>query len=85
MKIVVDNMIVMCYIRIMKTITLNELENVEFSGIDMGDYPDFCDAHVCYATWKATGVELTDEELENIDESDVSEQVLQNAAEGDYS
>lgn len=38
--------------------------DVEIEGVDMSDWPDFCDAYVSYARWADTGVELTDEELD---------------------
>jgi hypothetical protein len=65
-------------------ISLNELSDVAISGIDMSDYPDFCDAYVESAVWKDTGVPLTDAELERIDEGEVAEEALQRVAEGDY-
>lgn len=36
-------------------------------GIDTRDYPDFCDAFISSANW-VTGEELTDEELEQLNE-----------------
>ncbi len=44
---------------------LNNLEvtDVEVDGIDMKDYPDFCDAYIESAKFKGTGVELDDNEL----------------------
>ncbi len=41
---------------------LNYVDAIEVDGIDMSDYPDFCDAFISYAEYK--GVEMTDEELE---------------------
>ena len=43
-----------------------DLKNVRLGDIvdvDMSDYPDFCDAHFETAWWKDTGVELTEDEL----------------------
>lgn len=37
--------------------------NAEVDGVDSRDFPDFCDAHFCYAIWEDTKEELTDEEL----------------------
>lgn len=68
----------------MANISLNELTDVELDGVDTSDYPDFVDAFVSSATWKATGVELTEDELENIDSADISELVLQKVMDGDY-
>ena len=28
---------------------MNEIDNIEFDGIEFNDYPDFCDAFICYA------------------------------------
>ncbi len=66
------------------TISLNELNDVEIDGVDMSDYPDFCDAHIVSATWKTTGVELTEDELDNVDGAEISERVLQDVVEGKY-
>ena len=44
---------------------LNNLEvtDVEVDGIDMKDYPDFCDAYIESAKFKGTGIDLDDNEL----------------------
>ena len=51
------------------TTTLPELNlrSIELDGIDMSDYPDFCDAFICYAEAK-DGTPLTDEQLELLNE-----------------
>ena len=67
-----------------RTIQLSELTDIELDGIDLSDYPDMCDAHVSYARWKDTGIELTDEELERIDDGEVGELARQEVAEGDH-
>ena len=47
----------------MKTvIKFNEVTNIELGGVDMNDYPDFCDAYVESAE-KLDGTPLTDVEL----------------------
>ena len=54
---------------IMKTNTeldTSKLEAVEVDGIDMKDYPDFCDAYIDYA--EIDGVELTDDQYEEVNE-----------------
>ena len=48
-------------------IDLNYVDAIEVEGIDTRDYPDFCDAFISYAEYK--GVEMTDEELEELNES----------------
>ena len=47
---------------------LNYVDAIEVDGIDMSDYPDFCDAFISYAEYK--GVEMTDEELEHLSDLD---------------
>ncbi len=44
----------------------SKLDAVEVDGIDMNDYPDFCDAYIDYA--EIDGVELTDEQYEEVNE-----------------
>lgn len=43
--------------------------DVEVDDVDPTDYPDFCDAHFSYAVYEDTGEELTDEELEELNDS----------------
>jgi len=45
------------------------IEDVELGGIDFGDYPDFCDAYISGAVWKNSGIELTESELDEINEN----------------
>ena len=47
-----------------KEITVDEVE-----GIDTGDYPDFCDAHVTAAHYTESGVELGDEALDELNDT----------------
>lgn len=62
-------------------VTLNDrsVVDLDIDGIDMRDYPDFCDAYIASAAWEDTGENLTDEELEelNDDRDLVYELVLQ--------
>ena len=44
----------------------SKITDVELDGIDTRDYPDFCDAFVCSATYK--GREMTDSELDRLNE-----------------
>jgi hypothetical protein len=39
------------------------VDHVEF---DPRDYPDFCDSFITEAHWEDTGIELTDEELDEL-------------------
>ena len=50
-------------------IKFNEVTNIELGGVDMNDYPDFCDAYVESAE-KLDGTPLTDVELEAFEELD---------------
>ena len=49
---------------------LNNLEvtDVEVDGVDMKDYPDFVDAYIDSAKFVSSGKELTDVELEKLQE-----------------
>ena len=49
-------------------VTLNgqKVVDIEVDGVDSRDYPDFCDAHFSYAVYEGSGIELTDEELDQI-------------------
>jgi hypothetical protein len=51
------------------TINIKDLTDIEIAGIDMNDYPDFCDAYVEYAE-KADGTPLTDAEIDALNECD---------------
>lgn len=42
--------------------------DIEVDGIDYQDAPDFCDAYISRAVWKRTGEELTEEELDKLNE-----------------
>jgi hypothetical protein len=55
---------------------LNDIEDIEIDGIDTRDYPDFCDAYICSASWKSTGQELTDAELQDKHPDFVYEKVM---------
>lgn len=44
------------------------ITNIQVDGIDTSDAPDFCDAFICYAEWKDTGIELTEAELEKLND-----------------
>ena len=45
---------------------MNEIDNIEFDGIEFNDYPDFCDAFICYA--ERNGEPLNDIELDKLNE-----------------
>jgi hypothetical protein len=51
------------------------IDNVEFDNVDYTDYPDFCDAYICYAEYN--GIEMTDEELDALnDDNDLRYDLL---------
>jgi hypothetical protein len=54
--------------------------DLEVDGIEMSDYPKFCDAFISRATWNDTGQELTDEELEDLtsEDSDLVYKLVEN-------
>lgn len=45
-------------------------DTLEVDGIDYRDYPEFCDAYICYGEY-TDGTEIEDEVLENLSTSDV--------------
>lgn len=44
---------------------LDKIQNIEIDGIDTRDYPDFCDAFICYAEHE-DGTELNENELNEL-------------------
>ena len=44
--------------------TIN-IKSISLEGVEMNDYPDFCDAYISYAEFN-DGVELTETELETL-------------------
>ena len=50
-------------IHVMKT---DNIDSIEFDGVDFSDYPDFCDAFICYA--ERNGEPLNDKELDQLNE-----------------
>jgi hypothetical protein len=51
-------------IKTIKNMTLDysKISDIEVDGIDMSDYPDFCDAYIVSASYE--GRDMTDEELD---------------------
>ena len=47
-------------------IDLSQVEDIVVGGVDPKDYPDLCDSYFESAVWKATGKELTDDELDQL-------------------
>ena len=44
----------------------SKIDSIEIDGVDMKDYPDFCDSYISYAEYN--GKEMTDEQLDEINE-----------------
>ena len=42
----------------------SQITEIEISGVDPMDYPDFSDAYICRAQYK--GIEMTDEQLDEL-------------------
>lgn len=58
-------------------VDFNKITDVEIAGLDMADYPDFCDAYVEYCL--IDGEEATDEQLDTInDNADFVYEEIQN-------
>jgi hypothetical protein len=58
-------------------IDVTKVDNVEIAGVNIGDYPDFCDAYIDSADYN--GRIMTDEEIDYLNENEaefVYEQVL---------
>ena len=53
----------------MNNINFSQVTDIMIGGIDMNDYPDFCDAYVEEASFK-DGTPLTDEQLDAFNELD---------------
>lgn len=51
----------------MKEVQYDKIDNVVVEGIDMGDYPDFCDAYI--ESCDIAGVPATEEQLEFINQN----------------
>jgi hypothetical protein len=59
--------------------SVDNLIDVDIDGVDLKDYPDFSDAYVTAATFKDTGVELTETELDELnDKSDIRYDLVYN-------
>ncbi len=59
---------------------VKDLVDVQVDGIDRRDHPDYVDAFISYAVNKKTGKELTDAELDDLNENHsdfVHEQVME--------
>lgn len=54
-----------------------ELTDVRVAGVDPADHPDYCDAYVESAVWADSGTELSDEELEQLNDSDLLGELVQ--------
>lgn len=55
----------------MHTFKNREIVDIEVQDIDTRDYPDFADAYISDARWADTGEPLTEEELDELNQTDV--------------
>lgn len=59
--------------------------DAEIDGLDMRDYPDFCDAYFTSAFFDDSGLELNETELDQLTQENgdyISEYCLENACSG---
>ncbi len=57
-----------------------EIVDMQVDGIDMRDYPDFCDAFISEAYYADTGEALTDDDLDTLnDDSDLVYSLVESA------
>lgn len=57
-----------------------EVVDLRIEGIDMRDYPDFCDAFISEAFYADTGEPLTDDDLDTLnDDSDLVYSLVESA------
>ena len=56
-----------------------DYSSIEIDGIDERDAPDFVDTYVSYAEWN-DGIELTDEELEQLNNLSEFQELAQEKA-----
>ena len=56
-------------------VDFTKITDVEVAGIDMADYPDFCDAFIVSCC--IDGKEATDDEIDALDNEQVYEEIYQ--------
>jgi hypothetical protein len=61
------------------SLKFSEVTNIEIDGVDMTDYPDFCDAFILSAD-KLDGTPLTEVELEDLNDLDETVEYVQENA-----
>jgi|TARA_B110000263_G_scaffold204052_1_gene184240 hypothetical protein len=61
------------------SLKFEEVTNIEIDGVDMTDYPDFCDAFILSAD-KLDGTPLTEVELEDLNDLDETVEYVQENA-----
>ena len=61
------------------SLKFKEVTNIEIDGVDMTDYPDFCDAFILSAD-KLDGTPLTEVELEDLNDLDETVEYVQENA-----
>jgi len=59
--------------------SVSNLTDINISGVNLKDYPDFVDAYITEAVFKDTGVKLTEKELDILnDKSDIKYELVYN-------
>jgi hypothetical protein len=56
-----------------------ELTDIEIDGIEIWDYPDFCDAYISAACFADTGEPLTDDEIDELRDAGGNEYAAEHA------
>ena len=65
-------------------LNLNNIVDIEIDGIDTSDCHDFCDAFISSAGWLDTGKDLTETELDELNNGDYSDFVYNQVIERVY-
>jgi len=52
----------------MNTFRNRPITDLQVDDVNPRDYPDFCDAHICSATWADTGESLCDSDIDALNE-----------------
>ena len=60
-----------------------DYSSIEIDGVDSLDYPDFVDTYISYADWN-DGIELTDKELEHLNDLEEFQILAQEKARENY-
>ena len=53
-----------------------EVVDIQLEDVDFKDYPDFSDAHIGSGVWNDSGEKLSDEEVDEINETGVQYELV---------